>query len=168
MKLPLSARRHAFSLALLSASLPPSLLPRRAVLADTSLPVYSPGHTPAELSSALGGLKPGTGRPLNALIKMRAVTGVERLTSGSPLFKPGQVLDQVRSADGSATNIAFEFPKRWILAEGPNIDVRDVKEGDSAFLLAAPLPVSAGGSIEEVPPDFYYSVLFDPKGKYGA
>ncbi|EOD20426.1 hypothetical protein EMIHUDRAFT_447051, partial [Emiliania huxleyi CCMP1516] len=62
---------------------------------------YNPGENPAELSAALGGLKPGTGRPLNALIKLRAETGVERVdTSSSPLFKPGAVLDTVRTADG--------------------------------------------------------------------
>ena len=39
----------------------------------------------------LGGLAPGTGRSLNALIKMRAETGVERTGAvESPLFKPGQ------------------------------------------------------------------------------
>lgn len=96
------------------------------------------------------------------------MTGVERLSTGSPLFKPGQVLDEVRAADGSAVSISFNFPEAWIAADGPNLDVRDVKESDSAFLLVAPLPASARGSIEKVPQDFFLDVVFDPQGKYGA
>lgn len=87
-------RRHA--LPLIAAALSSPLHSRAVVAAG-----YNPGENPAELSAALGGLKPGTGRPLNALIKLRAETGVERVdTSSSPLFKPGAVLDTVRTADG--------------------------------------------------------------------
>ena len=87
-------RRHA--LPLIAAVLSSPLHSRAVVAAG-----YNPGENPAELSAALGGLKPGTGRPLNALIKLRAETGVERVdTSSSPLFKPGAVLDTVRTADG--------------------------------------------------------------------
>jgi len=46
--------------------------------------------------------------------------------------------------------------------------VRDVKESDSAFLLVAPLPADARGSIEAVPESFFLDVLFAPQGKYGA
>lgn len=134
-------------------------------------PTYNPGQTPGDLSGALGGLKPGTGRSLNALIKLRAETGVERLGDNSPLFKPGQVLDEVRAADGSAVSIAFAFPEAWVLAGGPNLDVREIKESDSAFLLVTPLPASArdpSEAFKALPADFFLNVLFDPKGKYGA
>jgi hypothetical protein len=62
-----------------------------------------------------------------ALVKMRASTGVERLGSASPLFKPGQILDEVRAVDGSAVSIAFSYPDQWVLAGGPNL-VRIVRE----------------------------------------
>jgi len=158
-------RRDALTLAALAIALP-SQLPR-AALANVG-PRYNPGQAPEEMAAAMGGLKPGTGRPLNALVKLRAVTGVERLSTGSPLFKPGQVLDEVRAADGSAVSVSFSFPQPWIAADGPNLDVRDVKESDSAFLLVAPLPASARGSIAAVSQDFFFDVLFSPQGKYGS
>ena len=89
---------------------------------------------------AAGGLKAGTGRPLNALIKMRAETGVERTGAvETPLFKPGQCFDELKTARGAA-EVAFSFPEAWTMATGPNLDVRDVKTSDSSFVLAAPLP----------------------------
>jgi len=116
---------------------------------------------------ALGGLKPGTGRALNALIKTYSVTGVERTgTVPDPLFKPGQVLDEMRTADGAAAQISFSFPEAWTLAGGPNLDVRDVRTSDSAFLLAAPLP--SGASFESLTNDYFLDVLFAPEGKYGS
>ena len=148
-------RRDAISLAALAVLFP--LAPdARAALG----PRYDPGQTPQELESSLGGLKPGTGRPLNGLIKMRAVTGVDRLSTGSPVFKPGQILDEVRASDGTAVSVSFTYPEGWIAADGPNLDVRDVKESDSAYLLVAPLPASAKGSIEKVSQDFFLDVLF--------
>lgn len=51
-------------------------------------PAYNPGETPEMLKDGLGGLKPGTGRPLNALIKLRSETGVERISTNSPLVRP--------------------------------------------------------------------------------
>jgi len=170
MRLPPSvSRRDTVSLALLSwATTAPLVLRPEAAQANGVGPRYNPGQSADELQGALGGLKPGTGRALNGLIKMRAVTGVERLSLGSYVFKPGQVLDEVRAVDGSAVSVSFNFPESWIAADGPNIDVRDVKESDSAFLLVAPLPTSARGSIEKLPPEFFIDVLFSPQGKYGA
>ena len=73
---------------------------------------------------AAGGLKAGTGRPLNALIKMRAETGVERTGAvETPLFKPGQCFDELRTVRGAA-EVAFSFPEAWTMATGPNLDVR--------------------------------------------
>lgn len=105
------------------------------------------------------------------VVKMRSVTGVERIGDASPLFKPGQVLDSVRSADGAAVDISFNFPEPWILAgevggRVPNLDVRDVKTADSAFLLAAPLP--AGTSFERLSDAWFLDVIFASDGKYGA
>ena len=126
---------------------------------------YNPGESAEDLADGLGGLKPGTGRSLNALIKMRAETGVERLGTASPLFKAGQILDEVRAQDGSAVSISFAFPEPWVLAGGPNLDVRDIKESDSAYLLVAPLPADARGSIEKVPQSFFLETIFASTGK---
>ncbi len=97
---------------------------------------------------------------------MRAETGIERIGDASPLFKSGQVLDSVRAADGSAVALSFSFPPEWTLADGPNLDVRDLKTSDSAFVLAAALP--AGRRLETLTDDWFLELLFDPQGKYGA
>ena len=87
---PRATRREAVSLAslVLLSSVP--TLPVRAldggVTAETAR-----AQSDAIGVEAAGGLAPGTGRSLNALIKMRAETGVERTGAvESPLFKPGQ------------------------------------------------------------------------------
>lgn len=111
-----------------------------------TLPVFAlDGGVSAVQSEAMGveaagGLKAGTGRPLNALIRMRAETGVERTGAvETPLFKAGQCFDELKTARGSA-EVAFSFPEAWTMATGPNLDVRDVKTSDSSFVLVAPLP----------------------------
>ena len=167
------ARGEAVRLALsVAASLSTTAGPSRAAWAVTDngsgvAPSYNPGQSPEELASALGGLKPGTGRPLNALIKMRSETGVERVGSAdtSPLFKAGQILDNLRTADGNVAEVAFSFPEAWTLAGGPNLDVRDVRQSDSAFVLVAKLPAKT--SFDKLPDDFFLDVIFDPAGKYG-
>ena len=107
------------------AAMPHSPLPALADAGGVATTFVAP---PAE---ALGGLKAGTGRPLNALIKMRSETGVERTGSvDSPLFKPGQCFDELRTASGGAAEVAFAFPEAWTLASGPNLDVRDVRTSD--------------------------------------
>ena len=159
-----TSRRDALTLASLAAL----SLHRPPAFAADNLPVYNPGESAAKLedSGALGGLKPGTGRPLNALIKMRAETGVDRLSDNiSPMFKPGQILDELRTRDGGTAQLSFGYPEDWTLAGGPNLDVRDVRQSDSAFVLVAPLPRVA---FEALPNDFFLDVLFDPNGKYGA
>ena len=114
----------------------------------------------------LGGLAPGTGRSLNALIKMRAVTGVTRaFPDRSPVFKPGQILDELLSASGGAVTLSFTYPSEWTVAGGPNLDVRDVKAGDSAFVLVTELP--AGKRFEDLKDSFFLDLIFDPAGKYG-
>jgi len=165
MRVPQSTLRRALWY---SATIPClNILPPLAAPASAAVETkYQPGQTPAELEGALGGLKPGTGRPLNALIKFRAETGVQRLSSDiSPLFKPGQILDELRTADGGSAQVIFAFPEDWTLAGGPNLDVRNVREADSAFVLAAPVPAKA--SFEKIPDLFFLEVLFDPAGKYG-
>lgn len=159
MRLGLCTRSECLRLALSTAALTACSRPFSAV-AD-----YNPGETPEELAGALGGLKPGTGRPLNALIKFRAETGVERLVDTSPLFKAGQILDNLRTADGGVAEIAFSFPEAWTLAGGPNLDVRDVRQSDSAFVLVAKQPAKT--PFEKLNDDFFLDVIFDPAGKYG-
>ena len=87
---PRATRREAVSLAslVLLSSVPtlPVLALDGGVTAETAR-----AQSDAIGVEAAGGLAPGTGRSLNALIKMRAETGVERTGAvESPLFKPGQ------------------------------------------------------------------------------
>jgi hypothetical protein len=51
------------------------------------------------------------------------------------------------------------------LAGGPNLDVRNVRESDSAFVLAKSLP--ARTNFDALPDSFFLDVIFDPAGKYG-
>ena len=176
-------RRDALALASVAALLSPPALPLAGPAAlplagPAALPLagpaapawaadYDPGQSATDLEGSLGGLKPGTGRPLNALIKMRAETGVQRLSSDmSPMFKPGQILDELRTANGGSAQCSFAYPEEWTLSGGPNLDVRDVRQSDSAFVLVAPSP--RGKTLEQLPDDFYLSILFDPAGKYGS
>ena len=96
------------------------------------------------------------------MIKKRAESGVQRIGNGSPMFKPGSILDAVRSADGSAVDIAFAYPKEWSVSEGPNLDVRNVRTSDSAFLLVAAIP--AGETFEALPKKFFTDLLFRAEG----
>jgi len=142
--------------------------PFRGFASSDQVAYYNPGQSAEDLKDALGGLKPGTGRPLNALIKMRAETGVERVATegSSPLFKPGQILDDLRTADGGVAQVSFAFPDAWTLAGGPNLDVRDVKNSDSAFVLVRALPPRT--KFDDLKNDFFVDLMFDPQGKYGA
>ena len=111
MRLPHStARRDALSLASLALATLPSV-PLPALAGDGGVSAADAQRRSEELGlEAAGGLKPGTGRPLNALIKMRSATGVERTGSvENSLFKPGQVFDELRCERGVA-EIAFAFP----------------------------------------------------------
>ena len=104
---------HVLSLMALSqASLRPAVA-LDGVALDGVAPGYNPGQLPSELGDvALGGLKPGTGRPLNALIKMRAETGIERVSPGqSPLFKAGQIFDELKTAQGGIASVVFAYPE---------------------------------------------------------
>jgi len=113
------------------------------------------------------GARASGGRGANTMIKARAESGVRRIGSGSPVFKPGSILAGVRSADGSIIDISFSYPDDWTAAKGPNLDVRDVRTSDSAFVLAAPLPSSIV-SVEALPKNFFAGLLFATDGKYGA
>ena len=107
---PRATRREAVSLASLVLL---SAVPTLPVLAlDGGVTAESArAQSEAIGVEAAGGLAPGTGRPLNALIKMRAQTGVER--SGaveSPLFKPGQcsALSDIPRGGRGAREIAHD------------------------------------------------------------
>ena len=147
------------------ASLALTLCPRSSPAADGFSAADQAAYAPSP--EMLGGLAPGTGRSLNALIKMRAVTGVTRANpESSPVFKPGQILDNLLSANGGAVTLGFTYPANWNVAGGPNLDVRDLKESDSAFVLATDMP--AGKRFEDLKDDFFLDLLFDPAGKYGS
>ena len=105
------------------------LLPKAPAFALTA-EEYDAG---IRLSGASGG------RGANALLKTRAESGVVRTgLIEDPLFKSGTIFDQLKNADGSATDVTFTFPERgWVFSRGPNLDVRNVQTSDSAFLLVA-------------------------------
>ena len=94
-----------------------------------------------------------------------AETGVVRVGDASPLFKAGQVLDQLKTSDDGQAEVLFSFPPEWTLAGGPNLDVRDVKQSDSAFVLAAPIPSKT--KFEALNDEWFLEVLLDPMGKFG-
>ena len=112
------------------------------------------------------GARANGGRGANALLKKRAESGIERV-GGDPMFKPGAILDAVRSADGTIVDISFSYPDKWTVAKGPNLDVRDVATSDSAFLLVAPLPAGKK-SVADLKPSFFTTLLFAKDGKYGS
>jgi hypothetical protein len=123
------------------------------------------GDSDSLASSYAAGSRAEGGRGANALLKKRAESGVRRI-GGDPLFKAGQILDTVRATDGRAVDITFAFPSEWSVSKGPNLDVRDVRTSDSAFLLVADLP--SGKTIDKLSRDFFTSLVFAPEGKYGA
>lgn len=112
------------------------------------------------------------GRGANALIKKRAETGVERTESVSnPLFAPGQILDELYSADRQRVTVSFAFPESWSFAKGPNLDVRDVRTADSTFLVVAPQPSGSSEELTDIsalPAAFFTDALFAKEGKYGS
>jgi hypothetical protein len=136
---------------------------RAAVLFAASFAVRPPAHalTSEEYDA---GMRASGGRGANALLKTRAESGVVRTgLIEDPLFKSGTIFDQLKNADGSATDVTFVFPKSWVFSRGPNLDVRDVQTSDSAFLL-----VAKGKNVDTLKKKFFTDVLFDPAGKYGA
>lgn len=145
---------------------------RRAALFGAALLVAHPferaahaGDDDAMAREYAAGARASGGRGANTMLKQRAASGVQRL-GGDPLFKSGQIFDTVRSADGNAVDISFSFPPEWQVSSGPNLDVRNVRTSDSAFLLVAPLP--KGKTVELLSRDFYTKLIFAPDGKYGA
>ena len=100
----LKRRAALFSAVLLGAARPP--LPSRATLSgvpDTA--------TADELAAAYAaGARADGGRGANTMIRKRAESGVQRVGSDSPVFKPGAILDGVRSADGSTVDVSFAYP----------------------------------------------------------
>lgn len=139
---------------------PPILLPPFPSNAALS------GSNDAEIAgSYAAGARASGGRGAATMMKTRAVSGVQRVGSGDPLFAAGSILDTVRAFDGSAVDISFAFPGAWTVAKGPNLDVRDVKTADSAYLLVAPLP-KGKRSVEDLRKDFFTEQIFAKEGKY--
>ena len=81
------------------------------------------------------------------------------------MFKPGSILDAMRSEDKTIVDVSFAYPDKWTVSNGPNLDVRDIANSDSAFLLVTPLK---GKSIADVKMKFFTDLIFDPAGKYGS
>lgn len=83
---------------------------RRSIVNTLSFVVVSPcGVAGAVLTGAsddelakqyVTGARGSGGRGANAMLKTRAVSGVERI-GGDPKFKRGSILDAIRSEDGS-------------------------------------------------------------------
>ena len=147
---------------------------RRRLLAAAPLlaaPALADTDDDARLASvaeayAAGARNPGRGA--NALRKSFANTGVVRTGSiTDPLFAAGQVLDELKAADGSAVSVSFAFPEAWGLAKGPNLDVRSVQTADSAFVVVAPLPAGVS-DVGALPASFFTGALFAKDGKYGS
>lgn len=146
---------------------------RRSVVA--ALLAALPLRAGAELTAATdadladlynAGARASGGRGASTMLRARAESGVERISGSSPLFRSGQILDTVRSADGSAVDITFSFPSEWNLASGPNLDVRNIRTSDSAYLLVTPLP--KGKTFDQLPSAFFTDKIFASDGKYGA
>lgn len=157
MKLPepAIARRSILAAALLSVR---PLLPAHAVLDNIKADQLAQSYANGERGSG--------GRGASAMSKARTASGVNRI-GPEPTVSGGSILDTLRSADGTAVDVSFAFPeKAWSVSTGPNLDVRDVIKGDSAFVLAAALP--KGKSLDALKKSFFTDVIFSPDGKYGA
>jgi len=105
-------RRDALSISSLAlATLP--ILPPLPARSDTTVggvsAVDAQNYQPPP--EALGGLAPGTGRSLNALVKFRAETGIERTGSvADPLFKSGHRGGSKSWGASSRCHLAAELP----------------------------------------------------------
>ena len=153
----LDLARRSLLTAAITLTLRPDVRPACAALAG--------GEADLQAQYAAGSRADG-GRGANALLKRRAESGVDRV-GGDPMFKPGAILDAMRSDDGTVVDVSFTYPEKWTVAKGPNLDVRDVGTSDSAFLLVAALP-KGKSSVAELKPTFFTSLLFAPSGKYGS
>lgn len=150
-------------------------LPRRALVGALTTSAASALLTPARASAdtvpfAEPGSRVATPRGAAALLRERAKTGVTR-TGSVPtedvVIAPGRLREELRGVDDPSTivELAFSYPRQWSLATGPNIDVRDLRTSDAAFVLATPLP--AGKQLADLPSSFFIDVLFSPEGKFG-
>ena len=147
---------------------------RRRLLAAAPL-LAAPAHADtdddarlASLAEAYAAGARASGRGANGLRKSFAATGVVRTGSVTdPLFAAGQVLDELKAADGTAVSVSFAFPEAWGLAKGPNLDVRSVQTADSAFVVVAPLPAGVS-DVGALPASFFTGALFAKDGKYGS
>ncbi len=126
------------------------------------------GGTDDLLQQYAEGARASGGRGASTMLRSRSDSGVERMIVGAdPQFKPGEILDTVRSTDGGAVDVSFAFPEAWTSTRGPNLDVRDVRASDSAYLLGRPLP-RGKSSVDDLPKKWFADLIFDPDGKYGA
>ena len=143
-------------------------LSRRSFAAAAALFLTARPNTPAFAALSGGaasveeqykaGARADGGRGAAALVKPRSQSGIDRV-GGSPMFKPGSILDAMRSEDKTIVDVSFAYPDKWTVSNGPNLDVRDIANSDSAFLLVTPLK---GKSIADVKMKFFTDLIFDP------
>lgn len=144
------------------------IFPNQPALADSSGEGGRPGTldidnflrtgqeaTPMGVSSQAGKSKPITG------VYLRDGTEVDRDT------RTGNVLAEIvlgEKADLSAILVTFSSP--WPLAKGTVFDVetRDAKTGDSAFLSVT--EKTGGRGIQDIPSLFFLEQLFAPTGRF--
>lgn len=74
--------------------------------------------------------------------------------------------DEIAGPRGSRTSLraSFQFPKDWtVFTRTGGVELVDGKNGDVAYLVAAPLP--KGEAFETVPKTFFADAIFHPEGK---
>jgi len=114
---------------------------------------------PMGVSGQAGKTKPETG------VLLREGTGISRDSkSGNVLAEI--LVQQAGSADKDFMAVVTSFQSPWPLATGMVYDVecRDAKTGDGAFLAVTP-PFS-GGSLSDVKDQFLIKSLFGPYGRF--
>lgn len=130
------------------------------------------GAAEAESSGATSARGARPARGAAALLRERAKTGVSRtglIPAEQAVASPGIFSDELRGVgDPSAVvGVSFSFPPSWTQARGPNVDLRNIRTSDGAFLLAAALPAGTT-SVRSLPDSFFTRALFAPDGKYTA
>lgn len=120
---------------------------------------------PMGVSGQAGKAKPQTG------VLLREGTDISRDS------KSGNVLAEIlvqkngaaaAAADDNFMAVVTSFQSPWPLATGAVYDVecRDTKTGDGAFLAVSPPLASASGSLADVKDQFFIKSLFGPRGRF--
>lgn len=113
---------------------------------------------PMGVSGQAGKAKPETG------VVLREGTDISRDTKSGNVL--AEILVQKSNAKDDLMAVVTSFQSPWPLATGSVYDVecRDTKTGDGAFLAVSP-PI-AGGSLADVKDQFLIKSLFGPRGRF--